>query len=90
MVWLAPRGAHDQRGLEDVVEGVVLAPKVVLAQVPSVVAPEDDDGVLGEAELLQGVQDPADLRIDIADAGVVGVAGLAVEFLRWLPRTGPP
>ena len=44
----------------------------VFAHVKPVVPDEHDDGVLTEAGLLHGLQDPADLAVHEADGGVVG------------------
>ena len=60
----------------------VLGPDAVVAEVVAVVAPEDDDGVLGEAGAVEFVEDPADLGVHVAEGGVVAVDELAGECLR--------
>ena len=59
----------------------MFSPEAVFAEEESVIAPEHDDRVVGEAEFVEGVDDLADLGVDVADAGVVGVAGFGLEFL---------
>ena len=54
----------------------VLAPDGVLAEVPAVVAPEDDDGVFLQAELFQMSKEPGDLVVRVGNAGGVGEAEL--------------
>ena len=41
------------------------------------ITPEDDDGVVGETEFVQRLQQAADLCVDVADTGVVAVDQLA-------------
>ena len=54
---------------------------LLLAEVPAVVAPEADDGVVAMGGLLQPVEQAAELRVHERDAGEVGLHGL-------LPPTG--
>ena len=56
-------------------------PEAVLAKVVAVVAGEDDDGVFGEVERVEGVEDLADLGVHEADAGEVGLDGLLAEVV---------
>src|SRR6056297_1862066 len=49
----------------------VLAPESMLAELPAVISPEDDDRVVGDAQLLQFIEQPTNLCIDKADAGMV-------------------
>lgn len=51
----------------------VFAPVAEFAEVEAVVAPKDDDGVVGEAESVEGVEKLADEGIDVAHAGIVSV-----------------
>mgnify|MGYP006135182859 CR=1 FL=1 len=77
---LGQAGASDNQGhAQRFVKGVLLSPEAVFAEEKSVIAPENDDGVVGEAEFGEGVDDLADLGVNIADAGVVGMAGLGLE-----------
>lgn len=75
-LWEA-RKPNEQRGTQRLLVEAVLAPDGVLAQQETVIAPDDDDGVLGEAGLVQGVEHSPDLRVQVADAGGVGLAELA-------------
>ena len=52
-----------------------------LAQVPAVVAPEDDDRAVTLGRLVQRVEQAADLRVGERDCGQVSLDGL-------LPRAG--
>ena len=60
---------------------IVLAPEVVLPQMPAVIAPKDNDGVIAEFQLIQSFEYPADLSVDIADAGIVAVAHAAMPLI---------
>ncbi len=63
----------------------MLAPKRVFAKVPAVIAPEDHDGVVGQAESSNSSRKPTDIRIRIADAGIVAMDQLPVHGIRRLP-----
>ena len=77
---LGQAGAGDNQGhAQRFVEGVLLSPEAVFAEEKSVIAPENDDGVVGEAEFGEGVDDLADLGVNVANAGVVCVTGLRLE-----------
>ncbi len=54
---------HRHVGVE--LEVGVLAPAGVLAQLPAVVAPEDDYGLIAEIEPVEFIEQPADLGIDV-------------------------
>ena len=45
----------------------------MFAQVETVIAPENDDGVPGQAKSIEFIQSPTHLRIQKADAGEVTV-----------------
>ena len=49
----------------------------MLAELPAVVAPKDDDGVVGKAEPVERIEELADLRVGVADAGIVAMDELA-------------
>lgn len=78
--------AKQQRGAQRFLEERVLAPHGVLAEVPTVVAPQEDDGVVGQAELFQAIQHESDLSIGIGNAGgVVAAEGSGeVGVLSWV------
>lgn len=71
---------NDERGAEGFLEEGVLSPDGVFAEVPAVVAPEDDEGVFGEAEFGELGDDFSDLGIGIGDAGGVVAADFCGEF----------
>ena len=70
----------DERRAEGFFVESVLAPDGVLAEVPAVVSPEDDGGILGEAEIVELLDDSSDLGIGVADAGGVVLADFSCEF----------
>ena len=79
-------GCHDEDG--DAVGLFVVrvfGPDAEIAKVPSVIAPQDDDGVLLEAQSLQRGGHATDLRIDVSRAGVVAVDQLPRQRLAHLP-----
>lgn len=49
----------------------MFAPNGVFAEVPAVIAPEDDDGVVGDAKFVEAGDDFANLGIGVGDAGGV-------------------
>ena len=57
----------------------MLAPHAVVAEVPAVVAPQDDDRVLVESVRLEGVEHLADLRVGVAGGGVIAVDELTLH-----------
>ena len=57
------------------------SPDAHVAEVPAVIAPEDDDGVFVEAGVLEGLEGEADLGVDVGGAGEVGVEEGAGEVL---------
>ena len=58
-------------------EQAALVPEAVFAEMPAVVAGEDDDGVVRQPEPLQRVEHAAGLRIDIAHPGEIAADGRA-------------
>ena len=77
---LARRGNNERR-IDVVLHIRVLTPQAVLAEVPTVVTPKDDDGILVEPEGFQLRHDAADLCVGVADGGVVSMAQLACEVV---------
>ena len=55
----------------------VLAPVLILAEMPPVIAPQNDNGVVGVPALLQCIQQPADMGIDKTDRREVSLDGFA-------------
>ena len=70
-------GGDDERRVDVVLHIRVLTPQAVLAEVPTVVTPKDDDGILVESEGFQLCHDAADLGVGVADGGVVSMAQFA-------------
>lgn len=76
-------GRHDEHGDAGAfLEEAHFLPEPVFAGVVAVIAGEDDDGIVGEAETVEGVYDASDLCIHEADAGVVGLETFATEVVR--------
>jgi hypothetical protein len=75
-------GDHERRAGGILVVGE-LSPMTVLAEMPAVVAPEADDGVVRHAAFLQRLHEQTDLRIDIRNTG-----GVAVDELRVAAASG--
>lgn len=69
-------GGDDEEGdAGGLFEEAALVPEVVLAEVPAVIGGEDDDGVVGELEAIEGGENAASLGIDITDAGEIAADG---------------
>ena len=59
------RGSGDDQGdPRAVFEEALFHQQAVLAEVVSVIAPENDDGAIGQAEAFDGIEQAADLRVD--------------------------
>ena len=54
----------------------------MLAQFPPVVAPKDDDGVVGKLEFVERAKQPAYLGVDEADRSVIAVFEPSLPVLR--------
>ena len=80
---LESRGGDDERGAGALLEhGAFLPDAVVFAEVVAVIAPEDNDGVVGEREAVEFVEHASHLGIDERDAGIVSLEGFAaVQFV---------
>ena len=79
---------NDQRCAGGVFVVGQLAPMPVLTEMPAVVAPEADDGVIRHAAFRQRLHEQADLRINVGDAGGVAVDQFTLlRFGDW-PRLG--
>src|SRR5262249_52566221 len=59
----------------------VFAPHAVIAEMPAMVAPDDDDGVLRQFQFIQGIQQLSELRIHITHRGVIAVNERARFFI---------
>ena len=61
-----------------------LAPDAFFAEVPAVVAEEEDDGVVGELQVVEFVEDAAELGVHVRDAGAVTVdEGAGEVVVEW-------
>ena len=56
-------------------------PQAVLAEVVAVIAMEDDDGLVSQAEAVQGIDHLADLGIHEGGAGKVALFGLVAQLI---------
>ena len=71
-------GDGEQQRAVGVVLGIaVFAPGVVLAEFPTVIAPENHDGVLAQVEAVEFVEHATELGVHVGDGGVVAVLELA-------------
>jgi len=76
--WFRNAGGDDQEGHAGAfLKQALLLPEAVLAGEVAVVAREDDDRALGEAEAVEGVDDAADLGVHERDARVVALQRFA-------------
>jgi hypothetical protein len=73
---LCAGGGDEERGSHGFLEETALVPATMLAEVPAVIAPEDDDGAAGLAGFFQCVEHSAYLPIHIGNGSVVGADGL--------------
>ena len=86
----ASRGSDDERSASAFFEeGAFLPNAEMLAEVVAMVAPQDDDGVVGELQTVERIEHATDLRINEGNAGAVGLQGLAAgEFVEAVVRRG--
>ena len=59
----------------------MLPPDIVLTEVPAMIAPEDNDGILALAELIQALQNTTNLSVGIRNTGGVVAPHLHRKFL---------
>ena len=83
-----PGAGHHQRRARRALEQHLLHPLPVLAEQVAVIAHEDDDRVVGEAEAIERVEQPADLGVEEGDRGVVGADDFALRLLASTPQLG--
>ena len=77
----AGRGDDQRRVRRALVVVVLAAPPTVLAHVVAMIAPEHDDRVLAQPELVEFREHAADARIHIADRREIGVQALLAKLL---------
>ena len=70
-----------------VVGGVAFAVAQVLAEPFAVVGGEDDDGVVGDAQVVEGGEEAADVVVDFADLAVVAVVCASQFFVGIVVRS---
>ena len=68
----------------------MFAPDSVFAEVPAVVAPDNDDCVFGKAELVESGDDLSNLGIGVADAGGVVLTDFDREIRIGVGVLSPP
>ncbi len=64
---------HNQRDVSVILIVRVLAPHAVLAELPAVIAPHDNDRVIGEIQLVERVEKLANLGIGVRQRGVISM-----------------
>ena len=69
----------DERRAQGFFKERVLTPNGVLAQVPAVVTPEDDDGVVAQLQRIEPCEQPADHGIGVGHASGVVLADFQRE-----------
>ena len=74
-----PGNADDERHARRRVHQIVFPDEAVFAQIPAVVAQQHDDRAVRQAERVERVEHFPDLRVDVAEAGVVAVAHFPQE-----------
>src|SRR3546814_9077362 len=68
----------------------VLGPDAMIAEVIAMIAPQDDDGVVGKPFAFERLENLADLDIDVGNAGIIAVQQLALQFGRKLVAADVP
>src|SRR5262245_53207512 len=76
-----PGGGQNKRSVDVVLNVAVLRPRIVLPELPTMVAPQDDDGICTQTEAVQFVEQFADLGVDVTHRGVVAVLEFAGEVV---------
>jgi len=66
----------------------VLAPDAMIAKVPAMVTPQDDDGVFGEPQSIQLVEHATGLRVHVARRGVIAMDQRPLQLVRQLAAGG--
>jgi hypothetical protein len=86
---LSSWSGDDQRDAGGILERALLHPKAMFAGVITMIAPEDDDGIVGELKPIQGIEQPTDLRVHEGDRRPISLEGLArLELGHAKPRMG--
>ena len=67
----APGRGNDQRNMRGLFVVRVLRPHAMIAEMPAVIAPEDDDRVFGKTEFVQSREHLSDLRIHVTHCGMI-------------------
>src|SRR3546814_7424939 len=62
----------------------------MIAEVIAMIAPQDDDGVVGKPFAFERLENLADLDIDVGNAGIIAVQQLALQFGRKLVAADVP
>ena len=75
-------GGENQRGIHVILRIAVFCPGIVFPQFPSVIPPENHDGVAPQPQAVQFRKNAAHLRVHIADAGIIGMLELPREVIR--------
>src|SRR3546814_11646151 len=68
----------------------VLGPDAMIAEVIAMIAPQDDDGVVGKPFAFERLENLADLDIDVGNAGIIAVQPLALQFGRKMVASAVP
>ena len=74
------RRMDNQRQSRGVMEKIVFGPEVVLSQMPTMIAPEDYDGIIAKSQFIQIRQEPAHKGIRVVNTGIVSMPGDFVKI----------
>src|SRR5919109_72381 len=75
------RRGDNERHASGFLEQTQLLPQAMLAQVPAVIAPQDDNGVFRQAEPLKGIEQQTHLSIHKRDRRVVAADAVLLLLL---------
>ncbi len=73
--WFLSGYAYDERNPGGLVAKAYFRPEIVFTDMVSVIARENDDGLVFESGFLQRVKDHADLRVHVSHGSMVGAPG---------------
>ena len=59
----------------------MFAPKIVFAEMPAMIAPENNNSVFSEPQFIECLHQPANLDVNKAHAGVISMAEAPVPLI---------
>ena len=76
------RGGNQQRNARCLFVVGMLAPHAVIAQMPTMISPKDDDCLFGKFQFIKFIDHSTQLRIHVTGGGIVAVNQGALQVLR--------